>query len=128
MKRQKRDEKRIAPRLQVSVYVETFRETFPLGTLGNISMQGMFIRTTEPKEVGTSLDIRFQLPGDEQWIHLKAQVIRVNYPPSFSRDEPYVPRSRPVDDNPGMGLKILSVAPEGMAALKAFVRSPKNDS
>ncbi len=122
-----KNEKRLSPRLNVPVYIKAFVETFPLGTLINLSDKGMFVQTTEPKEVGTLIDIRFQLPDSNPWIHLKTQVVWVNRPPSFSGDEPFVPASRPVDDNPGMGLSILAIDPESEILLKQFLQDPKGD-
>jgi hypothetical protein len=128
MQGQNREEKRTDPRLHVPVYVEAFEETFPLGTLLNMSTRGMFVQSTEPKEVGTQIDISFQLPDTETWIQLKAKVVWVNRPPSFSADEPYVPASRLVDDNPGMGLNILSIAPETKSVLETFIQDQEKDA
>jgi len=123
-----RDEKRVAPRLHVPVFIEAFEETFPLGTLLNVSTQGLFVRSTEPKEVGTLIDIRFQLPPAENWIQLKAQVVWVNRPPSYSADDPSGLVSRPVADNPGMGMSILSIEPGSRTVLETFIQDKKADA
>ena len=49
-------EKRQTTRIPVPVYIEAFTESFPIGILKNISAEGMFIQSTEPKEVGTRMD------------------------------------------------------------------------
>lgn len=122
------NEKRSAPRLNVPVYIRAFQEDFPLGTLVNLSSEGLFVQSTEPKETGTLIELRFQLPGDEAWIHLRAEVVWVSRPPSYATDEPFVPSSRPVTDNPGMGLRILSIAPESEPRLLAFLESPRGQA
>ena len=121
------DDKRSSPRLKVPVYIQTFEKTFPLGTLINLSPQGLFVQTTEPKEVGTLLDIRFQLPGSEHWTRLRAEVVRANRPPGFPGDDPNVSPRRSMYDNPGMGLAILSIAPESEAELEAFLQSSQEE-
>jgi hypothetical protein len=110
------------------VYIETFEETFPLGTLVNVSSEGLFVQSTEPKEVGTLIDLSFQLPDSERWIHLKTRVIWVNHPPSFSTEEPFSSSGRPVFDIPGMGLTILSATPESKALLQKFMQSRKGSA
>jgi len=114
-------EKRSSPRLNVPVYIRAFQEEFPLGTLINLSAEGLFVQSTEPKETGTVIELRFQLPDDGAWIHLRAEVVWVNRSPSFPNHEPYVPLSRPVSDNPGMGLRILSIDPDSSPRLFSFL-------
>jgi hypothetical protein len=125
MRERKSGDKRGSTRQNVPVYIEAFEETFPLGTLVNVSPEGLFVQSTEPKEVGTLIDLSFQLPDSERWIHLKTRVIWVNPPPSFSTEEPFVSSGRPVFDIPGMGLTILSAAPESKALLQKFMQNRK---
>ncbi len=122
MQQQNGEEKRQSPRIHIPVYIETFSETFLAGTLINISSHGMFIQSTEPKEVGTQMDLRFQLPESEESILVVAEVIRVNYPPAFKENQEYTQPSGPVADNPGMGLKIVSMDPQTKARLEAFLQ------
>ena len=121
------DEKRLSPRLKIPVYIQTFEEAFPLGMLINLSPRGLFVQTTEPKEVGTVLDIRFQPPGSEGCVRLTARVVRANRPPGFPGDEPHAPSRRSVNVNPGMGLSIVSIAPESKALLEAYLRNRQED-
>jgi len=121
------NEKRSSPRLKVPVYIQTFEKAFPIGMLINVSTRGLFVQSTDPKEVGTLLDLRFQLPDSEQWVRLKAEVVWANRPPSFAKDEPFVPSRRSVNDNPGMGLNILSIAPECKAPLEQFLQDRRVD-
>jgi len=127
MQPQNGEEKRQSPRIHIPVYIKTFSESFPAGTLVNISMEGMFVQSTEPKEVGTKMDLRFQPPEIEETILVAAEVIRVCHPPFFKEDEDYTPPEGPVTDNPGMGLKILSMDPKSKALLETFIQSMKED-
>jgi hypothetical protein len=118
-------ENRQSGRLPVPVYIEAFTKSFPVGVLRNISSEGMFIQSTEPKEVGTRMGLSLMLPGTETKIQLTAEVVWVNYPPSFSEMEFSVHPGKPVADNPGMGLRILSVSPRDEALLKGFLEESK---
>jgi hypothetical protein len=115
-------EKRQTPRIPVPVYLEAFTETFPVGILKNVSEEGMFIQSTEPKEVGTRMDLSLKLPGSDAKIQLTAEVVWVIYPPSFpERGEAFQP-GKPVTDNPGMGLRILSASARDLVSLEGFLR------
>ncbi len=117
-------EKRRAPRIGVPVYVQAFSESFPLGFLKNISSEGMFVQSTEPKEVGTRMDLSFRPDESSPDIQVTAEVIWVNYPPSFAEDENRTAYSRgSVTDNPGMGLRIISIAPNSEPLLDSFIRN-----
>ena len=115
-------EKRQTPRIPVPVYIQAFTESFPVGILKDVSSEGMFIQSTEPKEVGTRMDLSLRLPGAEAKIELRAEVVRVIYPPSFYETEVDVRSGKPVADNPGMGLRILSASPHDLVSLEGFLR------
>ncbi len=115
-------EKRQTTRIPVPVYIEAFTESFPVGVLKNASADGLFIQSTEPKEVGTRMDLSLTLPGSESKIKLSAEVVWVVYPPSFPESGQEVPPGRPITDNPGMGLRILSASADDRAALEGFLR------
>lgn len=126
MQLQKNEEKRRTPRIHVPVYIETFSETYPLGTLINLSTRGLFVQSTDPKEVGTQMDLRFNLPETTHTIQAAAEVIWVNYPPSFPEHETYSKQGKPVYDNPGMGLRILSLDPKSKMLLNEYVHGMKD--
>jgi hypothetical protein len=42
----------------------------------NVSLKGMLLETEHPSEIGSRLDLRFCLPGDEQELRTVAQVVR----------------------------------------------------
>jgi hypothetical protein len=115
-------EKRQTTRIPVPVYIEAFTESFPVGVLKDVSADGMFIQSTDPKEVGTRMDLSFTLPGSENKIQLTAEVVRVIYPPSFPEAGTQIQPGRPVADNPGMGLRILSASDEDLISLEAFLQ------
>jgi hypothetical protein len=115
-------EKRQTTRFPVPVYIEAFTESFPVGILRNVSPEGMFIQSTEPKAVGTRMDLSLRLPGAETKIQLTAEVVWVIYPPSFSETDLNVQPGKPVADNPGMGLRILSASPQDLVSLEGFVQ------
>ena len=115
-------EKRQTTRIPVPVYLEAFTESFPVGILKNVSEEGMFIQSTEPKEVGTRMDLSLKLPGSEVKIELTAEVVWVVYPPSFPETGEGVQPGKPVTDNPGMGLRILSASAQDLVSLEGFLR------
>lgn len=116
-------EKRQTTRIRVPVYIEAFTESFPVGLLRNVSSDGMFIQSTEPKEIGTRMDLSFKLPGSDTKIQVKAEVIRVSYPLSLSETGPQGGEpGKPVADNPGMGLRVLSASTQDLASLKRFLQ------
>jgi hypothetical protein len=114
--------KRQTTRIPVPVYLEAFTESFPVGVLKNVSADGMFIQSTDPKEVGTRMDLSLRLPGSEAKIKLTAEVVWVVYPPSFPETGEEVQPGKLVTDNPGMGLRILSASAEDLVSLEGFLQ------
>jgi hypothetical protein len=115
-------EKRQTTRIPVPVYLEAFDEAFPVGILRNVSSDGMFVQSTEPKEIGTRMDLSFKLPDSDNKIQVKAEVVRVSYPLSLSEAGLQGDPGRPVADNPGMGLRVLSASTQDLASLKRFLQ------
>ncbi len=103
------------------VYVETFSGSFPLGILVNLSGEGMFVQSTEPKEVGTLMELRLTLPDSGQTIQVSTEVVWVNYPPDHPESQALAHPGAAVHDNPGMGLRIVAIDPRSRAALKSFL-------
>ena len=118
-------EKRQTTRTHVPVYIEASTESFPVGVLKNASSDGMFIQSTEPKEVVTRMDLSLKLPGSEAKIQLTAEVVWVIYPPSFPETGEQIQPGKPVTDNPGMGLRILSASAQDLVSLEGFLREPE---
>lgn len=119
-------EKRQTARFPVPVYIEAFNQSFPVGLLKNVSADGLFIQSTEPKEIGTRMNLSFQLPDSDDKIQVKAEVVWVSYPPSFSETGSSFQPGKPVADNPGMGLRILSATAQDLASLREFLRESES--
>jgi uncharacterized protein (TIGR02266 family) len=115
------EEKRRSSRLHLPIEIEALSGTFRIGTLKNISEEGMFIQSTDPKEVGTRLDLSLVLPGGDKKIRFVAEVAWVN--PPLEQIDPSLPsRNKPVTYNPGMGVRILSIPPEDRDLFFQFVK------
>jgi len=115
-------EKRQTTRIPVPVYIEAFTESFPVGILKNVSSDGVFIQSTEPKEVGTRMDLSLKLPGSDGKIQLTAEVVWVVHPPSFPETDGEIEPGKPVADNPGMGLRILAASDQDLVSLQAYLQ------
>lgn len=118
-------EKRQTTRIPVPVYLEAFTESFPVGILKNVSEEGMFIQSTEPKEVGTRMDLSLVLPGSDAKIELTAEVVWVIYPPSFPETGEAFQPGQPLTDYPGMGLRILCASARDLVSLEGFLKEPE---
>lgn len=115
------EEKRKSSRLHLPIEIEALSGTFRIGTLKNISEEGMFIQSTDPKEVGTRLDLSLALPGRENKIRFVGEVAWVR--PSLEQTDPSLySKDMPVTYNPGMGVRILSISPEDRDLLLQFVK------
>src|SRR5580765_1794797 len=79
------------------------------GYASNISKSGIFIQTTNPRAVGTKVNMKFSLPTKET-IDCEAEVVWTrNYSGSNS--------------NPGMGMRFSRITPESIATVEKFVKS-----
>ncbi|MGW8322457.1 MAG: hypothetical protein ACWGSD_12980, partial [Thermodesulfobacteriota bacterium] len=63
--------------------------------------------------------------GSDSKIQLTAEVVWVIYPPSFQEPGEEIHLGKPVTDNPGMGLRILSASPHDLVSLEGFLREPE---
>ncbi len=121
------EEKRKSSRLRLPIEIEAISGTFRIGTLKDVSEEGMFIQSTDPKEVGTRLDLSLTLPGDGKKIRFVGEVAWVNPPPE--QGEPWSGSpGGPVADNPGMGVRILSISEEDRSLLQRVLQDSALDS
>ena len=91
-------ERRNAERIDVTWAVDCETEdTFLYANITNISEMGIFVRTTEPLEMGTRLRLTFAPPGAEGFT-LEGTVAWIN-PVRENGDNP----------NPGMGVKFVDL-------------------
>jgi type IV pilus assembly protein PilZ len=94
----KRDERRGHDRFDVEWAVDCVAEdTFLYAAITNISAMGIFVKTTEPLDVGTRLMLSFEPPGYEPF-KLEGRVAWIN-------------AVRPDGDNPnpGMGVRFVDL-------------------
>jgi type IV pilus assembly protein PilZ len=108
----KRDERRGHDRFDVEWAVDCVAEdTFLYAAITNISAMGIFVKTTEPLEVGTKLLLSFEPPGYEPF-KLEGQVAWIN-------------AVRPNGDNPnpGMGVRFVDLRLESRERLVEVIRT-----
>ena len=79
------------------------------GHATNLSKTGLFIQTTNPREIGYQLKLRFELPEGRGKIEADAEVVW---------KEEYTGRS---GSEPGMGLRFTSISTDAEQQLREFV-------
>ena len=116
-------DRRRAPRVLVDLEVDYASEdNYLFAYITDISVTGIFIRTTSPEAPGTQLNLRFQLPhpddmpvskrrADEK-IEIEGEVIWVN---------PYRPGA-PDNLHPGMGIRFVELDDEVRDQLLELIR------
>src|SRR5690349_8643321 len=106
-------ERRRAPRVLVDLEVDyASEENYLFAYITDISATGIFVRTTTPEEPGTQLNLRFQMPDDDEKIELEGEVIWVN---------PYRPGA-PDNLHPGMGIRFVELDDETREQLLELIR------
>lgn len=75
----------------------------------NVSIGGMFLRTAEPKPVGTRFRLRFQIPEHEHTIEAQGEVCWV------------IPGNTTPPPHPGMGIRFTDVEPDDQAAIARLI-------
>jgi type IV pilus assembly protein PilZ len=75
----------------------------------NINEGGIFVETETPPERGTTVDLQFRLPGDEEPVRVRGSVVRV------SRGDG--------GDPPGMGIVFEDLDPPTRERINGLVRS-----
>lgn len=118
-------ELRQAERVPVDIEVDCRDESnFLLASIKNLSVQGIFVETRTPVELGTRLTMRFHLPISGNMISADGIVVWSN---------PY--RDGAENLNPGMGVRFVDLDEEAIQKLTDLVRrvayidddeSPKN--
>jgi type IV pilus assembly protein PilZ len=87
-------------------------DTFLYASITNISEMGIFVRTTDPLAVGTSLKLRFAPPGSGEAFVLEGVVQWINL-------------VRPLWDNPnpGMGIRFENLGPDDRERIVRTIRT-----
>ena len=106
-------DRRTAERVDVtwSVDCET-EDTFLYASIANISELGIFVRTTEPLEIGTSLTLRFAPPGLRAPFVLEGVVQWINPVKVLAENR-----------NPGMGVRFVNITPADRERLVDAIRT-----
>ena len=86
-------------------------DTFLYASITNISEMGIFVRTSDPLPIGTTLRLTFSPPGGEGF-ELDGTVAWVN-------------RVKPEGENinPGMGIRFIDLQPEERERLVEVIRT-----
>lgn len=86
-------------------------DTFLFASIANISAMGIFVRTTQPLQMGTRLLLKFAPPGEGSF-QLEGTVAWIN-------------RVRPDGDNPnpGMGIRFINLQPDERERLVEVIRT-----
>ncbi len=109
-------ERRKALRIPIRVMhvkLEGKKKVF-FGYADNLSENGMFIQSVNPKEAGSRFKISFALPGSNTSIECMAEVV-------WKRD--FSPSSQ---HKPGMGLKFVDIDSDYKDILRKFLQKNSN--
>ena len=105
-------ERRRSPRVLVDLEVDFASEdNYLFAYITDISVTGIFVRTTSPEAPGTQLNLRFS-PDDSGPLELEGEVIWVN---------PYRPGT-PDNLHPGMGIRFAELDDELRDRLLRLIR------
>ena len=105
-------ERRRSPRVLVDLEVDYASEdNYLFAYITDISVTGIFVRTTNPESPGTQLNLRFS-PDDSGPIEIEGEVIWVN---------PYRPGA-PDNLHPGMGIRFAALDAELRERLCSLIR------
>lgn len=103
---------RASPRVPVIVEVDVLYEEFEemvTQVTGNVSLDGMFIRTSQPQPPGTGLEFQLRLAGGPRLIRGVAEV-------AWSRDESTL-EGQPA----GMGVRFIALDPDSRRLVRWLV-------
>ena len=106
---ERRRHERVPLSLLVQYRVNTFEE-FLAEYSADISVGGMFIRTTEPRELGALIYLQFWLKDGSKLIEGLGRVVRVNPPGDPARPA-------------GMGLEFVNFDDDSMGLIEEIVQS-----
>lgn len=107
-----RDNRRSHDRFDVEWAVDCIADdTFLYASIANISAMGIFVRTTDPKTIGSKLVLSFEPPGYEPF-KLQGEVAWIN-PLRPNGDNP----------NPGMGVRFVNLHSDERERLVEVIRT-----
>lgn len=106
-------ERRMARRVVVDLEVDYRNEhNFLFAYITDMSALGMFVRTHQPEEIGTRLNMRFSLERGETPISVEGEVMWIN---------PFRPGNLH-STNPGMGVRFLNLDAQVRKKIITLVR------
>jgi type IV pilus assembly protein PilZ len=107
-----RDDRRSYDRFDVEWSVDCIADdTFLFASITNISAMGIFVKTIDPKPVGTRMTLTFEPPGYEPF-KLDGTVAWINHV-----------RADGDNPNPGMGVRFVNLRPEDRERLVEVIRT-----
>ena len=89
------------------------KEKLFIGHSVNLNSGGLFLETWNPSPLSEHLNLRFQLPNQNQLILCQGRVAWVNSP-----DSPFDPNLPP-----GMGIKFVDLKQEHSLQIQAFLKN-----
>jgi uncharacterized protein (TIGR02266 family) len=103
-------ERRATPRVELKVEVDfSDHHNFYTGFTQDISEGGLFVATYSLREIGTEIDLTFELPNGRE-IQVLGQVRWLRDPNDVDDDTP-----------PGMGIQFVGLSPEDASAIHEYV-------
>jgi type IV pilus assembly protein PilZ len=108
-----RPERRAWQRVLMDLEVDYGHEdNYLFASIRDISVTGIFVRTTSPEEPGTRLNVRFTPIGSTDPLELEGEVIWINrYRPGHSENL-----------HPGMGIRFVDLTPPQRTRLERLVK------
>lgn len=100
-------DRRAEPRHPVTITVElAVDRSLSLHACENLSAGGAFFRHAIPYEVGTAVQVTFGLPGEQELLRCRGEVVSVPTPGEY-----------------GMGVKFLGLSDEARARIASFAEN-----
>ncbi len=97
-------ERRSSARIPIEMWVEEFSDDAQVfRRAGNVSRGGLYLDHTIPIAVGTTVGLKFTLPGDDQAVTVAGQIVSINAELAL-----------------GMGVKFVDVLPEHQKRIDAY--------
>lgn len=103
------------PRLTLKLKAEyRTAESFMESYMKQVGQGGLFIEHKDPPQMGSELEVNFNLPGDSKMIHAKGKVVwrMTTHSELFAK---------------GVGLKFTEISDEDRKRIGAFVESHSYD-
>jgi uncharacterized protein (TIGR02266 family) len=102
-------ERRIMPRIATSIEIAYGTSgVFMNSLMMNLSSGGIFIKTDQPFPIDTALEMRMQLPGDPESMHINGRVV-------WTKPESHAFPA-------GMGIQFIDMPLEYFEKIKSFAK------